>query len=218
MSLIAEFSQFAQVLREATERFPSMTFELEDHYLQGDGTTKFVLWAEGESSEGFDDFEAALGSDSTVHAYEHLTTLGNRRYYSVLLTETATRSLTFGLAADNDIVYLDILTSRDRVHITARVPDRDALREYRNGCEERGVEFRLDGLYAEGAESASRHGLTDRQAGALVSAYERGHYDTPRRTTLGELAAELGVSRQAVSTLLRRGHRRLVESTLIESV
>jgi predicted DNA binding protein len=216
MSLIAEFSQLAQALREATEQFPAMSFELEDHHSRGDGTTKFLLWAEGRSSEQFDAFENELHADETVRTAEHLTTLGSRRYYSVILTEAATRSLTFGLAAANDIVYLDIQTTKDRVHFTARVPDRAAIKRYRQECQERGVDFRLEGLYAEDDEAATRFGLTERQGNALVSAYESGYYDTPRRTTLDELATEFGISRQAVSTLLRRGHRQLIGTTLAD--
>jgi hypothetical protein len=216
MSLIAEFSQVAQALREATEQFPAMSFELEDHHFRDDGTTKFLLWAEGRSPAQFDDFEAELEADATVRSAEHLTTLGSRRYYSVVLTEDATRALTFGLAAANDVVYLDVKTTRDRVHFTARVPDRAALKRYREGCRERGVDFRLEGLYAEDAAAAARYGLTERQASALLEAYESGYYDTPRRTTLDDLATRFGVSTQAVSTLLRRGHRRLVGATLAD--
>lgn len=216
MSLIAEFSQLAQALRETTEQFPAMSFELEDHHFRADGTTKFLLWAEGRSAERLDDFENELDADGTVRTAEHLTTLGSRRYYSVILTEAATRSLTFGLAAANDIVYLDVRTAEERVHFTARVPDRAALKRYRQGCRDRGVDFRLEGLYAEDDEAATRYGLTERQGSALVSAYESGYYDTPRRTTLDDLATEFGVSRQAVSTLLRRGHRQLIGTTLAD--
>jgi hypothetical protein len=216
MTLVAEFSQLAQALREATEQFPGMSFELEDHHCRDDGTTKFLLWAEGQSSEQFDAFETELETDETVQTTEHLTTLGSRRYYSVILTASTTQSLTFGLAAANDIVYLDIQTTRDRVHFTARVPNRAALKRYRQGCQERGVDFRLEGLYAEDDDAATRFGLTKRQRNALVSAYESGYYDTPRRSTLDDLAAESGVSRQAVSTLLRRGNRQLIETALTD--
>lgn len=216
MSLIAEFSQLAQALRETTERFSDLSFKLEDHYFRNDGTTKFLLWAEGGSSEQFEDFEAELGSDETVQTVKHLTTLGSKRYYSVVLTKTATRALTFGLAAANDIVYLDIQTTQDRVHFTARVPDRAALKRYRQGCQERGVDFRLQGLYSEDDDTAARYGLTERQASALLEAYESGHYDIPRRTTLDELATKLGISRQGVSALLRRSHRQLIRTTLVD--
>lgn len=214
MSLIAEFSQRAQVLRETTERVPEMSFELEDNHVRDDGRAKFLLWAESDAASRFDDFEAELDRDDTVRTYDHLTTLGARRYYGVVLTRAATRSLTFGLAAAADVVYLDVRTTRDRVDITARVPDREALKRYRRGCAERGVEFRLKRLYAEGGGAATRYGLTGRQATALRTAHEAGHYDTPRRATLDDLATELDVSRQAVSTLLRRGHRQLVGATV----
>jgi predicted DNA binding protein len=43
-------------------------------------------------------------------------------------------------------------------------------------------------------------------------AYERGFFDIPRRATAADLAAELDVSRQAVSERLRRGYAALVET------
>jgi predicted DNA binding protein len=45
-------------------------------------------------------------------------------------------------------------------------------------------------------------------------AVRRGYYDIPRRTSMGELAAELGISDQAVSERLRRAIVALVRNTM----
>lgn len=216
MTLIAEFSQVAQALGATLDQFPRMSFELEDNHFKTDGTLKILLWAESQSTAEFEAFEHELMGDETVQTAERVMTLGSRRYYSILLTEATTQSLTFGLAADNDIAYLNLQATADRVHYTARVPDRAALKRYRQGCEELGVDFRLKELYSEGDELGTRFGLTERQGSALLEAYQSGYYDTPRRTTLDGLATELEISRQAVSTLLRRGHRQLIGATLTE--
>ena len=57
-------------------------------------------------------------------------------------------------------------------------------------------------------------GLTERQRETLVAAYQGGYYDIPRRKTLVDLAAELGVSDQAISERLRRGERKLIHEQL----
>jgi len=51
-----------------------------------------------------------------------------------------------------------------------------------------------------------------------VLAYERGYFDTPRETSLEEIAEELGITQQSLSSRLRRGHRRLIKATLSSSV
>jgi predicted DNA binding protein len=63
-------------------------------------------------------------------------------------------------------------------------------------------------------ESTPEATLTDAQHEALVLAYERGYFDSPRGVTLAELGAELGVSQQAVGARLRRGIRRTLARTL----
>lgn len=218
MSLIAKFSQRAQVLRETTEQFAEMSYELTDHYVRDDGTAKFLLWAEGPSQAQLSDFEAAVQRDETVDHVTQLTTVGDRRYYSIVLTVAATESLTFGLAEATDVSYLTVQTREDRVHITARVPDRDALQCYIAGCEERDIDVRLTALFAESDSGGSQYGLTPRQSEALVNAYDGGHYDSPRRRSLSKLADALEISPQATSKLLRRGHRQLVRATLIDGI
>ncbi|ODR82855.1 DNA-binding protein [Haladaptatus sp. W1] len=59
-----------------------------------------------------------------------------------------------------------------------------------------------------------QHELTEQQHETLRSAMEWGYYEIPRRATATDLAEELGVSHQAISERLRRGHRCLVERGL----
>ncbi|MEF8840688.1 MAG: helix-turn-helix domain-containing protein [Haloarculaceae archaeon] len=58
-------------------------------------------------------------------------------------------------------------------------------------------------------------GLTDSQREALLVAFEAGYFEDPRNATLGEVAADLDISRPAASGLLRRGIKRLVVSSLM---
>lgn len=58
-------------------------------------------------------------------------------------------------------------------------------------------------------------GLTDIQHETLVTALERGYYNTPRDVPMSELAAELGISQQVLSKRLRGGHHMPVENSLM---
>ena len=66
----------------------------------------------------------------------------------------------------------------------------------------------MDGVRGE------RSPLTKTQYETVVTAYELGYFDVPRKVTLKELAAELDVSHQALSERLRRSHAALVDAEL----
>ena len=57
-------------------------------------------------------------------------------------------------------------------------------------------------------------GLTTSQYETIVEAYEGGYYSVPRGVNLEDLARRLGVSHQALSERLRRGHETLIENAL----
>jgi predicted DNA binding protein len=56
--------------------------------------------------------------------------------------------------------------------------------------------------------------LTDTQQEALVLAYERGYFESPREVTLEALGEELGISQQAVGSRLRGGIKNVLGNTL----
>lgn len=65
-------------------------------------------------------------------------------------------------------------------------------------CRERGTPFELRRLYEPSSGAAVPDPeVTETQREALRLAYEAGYYEEPRETTLGELAAELGVGERA---------------------
>ncbi len=58
------------------------------------------------------------------------------------------------------------------------------------------------------------HGLTQRQIDALITALERGYYDSPARVSADELAKALGLSRSTLSEHLRKAEARLLLNIL----
>ncbi len=63
--------------------------------------------------------------------------------------------------------------------------------------------------------TGTEYNLTPEQQAALVLAYREGYYDDPSSTDQESLAAELGITRQALSSRLRRGYRNLIGSTIV---
>ncbi|MFC4448071.1 helix-turn-helix domain-containing protein [Halorussus aquaticus] len=213
MSFVAEFSVRYPILREARACVPGIELETEDVRQTPDGRQRFVFWASGDD---FEAFESGVEADATATEYSVLGDSGERRLYRVTLSESAGERTTHSVAAKHDIVFLDVTADSEETRIRARVPDRDALFAFRDACRERDLAFRLVGIYDGGGETADgrQYDVTASQREALVHALDAGYFDVPRRTTLSELADDLGISDQALSARLRRGQTGLVRSTL----
>ncbi|EMA40546.1 helix-turn-helix domain-containing protein [Halobiforma nitratireducens] len=82
-------------------------------------------------------------------------------------------------------------------------------------CREVGIPITLTELHAlTPVETETEAALTETQQDALVLAYERGYFESPREVTMEELGDELGISQQAVGSRLRRGMKHILGSTL----
>lgn len=97
-----------------------------------------------------------------------------------------------------------------------RGDDREAVARFQAYCLEHDVPITLTSLHRlTPSDRGGVDGLTDPQREALLLAYERGYFDTPRRVTLEELAAELDITRQSFAARLRRGHQTLIDVALL---
>ncbi|MDF9745513.1 helix-turn-helix domain-containing protein [Natrinema salsiterrestre] len=90
--------------------------------------------------------------------------------------------------------------------------------DFQSYCRDNDIPVELVELHAlSPLHSGDEYDLTDPQREALILAYARGYFDSPRKANQGDVADELGITRQAFASRLRRGIRRLLTSTLIES-
>lgn len=216
MALVGEATLDTPILAATLDAVPDATLQLEEIRSLPDERLRFLVWA---SDCDFGAFESALATDETVRGFRRLTAVGDRRLYRFTLTEAGEEASTYLAAAAADIVVLNLTVTADGMRVVARVPSREALRAYAEACQRRGVTFRLKRLYDE-EEAASdggggrEFGLTESQRKALRCALDMGYFDVPRRTSVSDVADELDVSGQAVSTLLRRGQTNLLENTL----
>ncbi|WP_255197356.1 helix-turn-helix domain-containing protein [Halorarius litoreus] len=211
MSIIAGYAVRSDglVLHEALSR-TGVRLELERTVATDPERPSLFLWVEGDDLDAFD---AAAHDDPTVTDITVLSEVDGKRLYSMRVTD-ATEIVLYpewvSLGAERlQAYYVD-----GWWHARARFPDRQAFAAYRDFLSRNDVEFRLKHLYNGERTAADAATLTLEQRETLKLAYERGYFEVPRRVTTSELAAELGLSDQAVSERLRRGYARLVEATV----
>ncbi|OLZ42263.1 DNA-binding protein [Natrinema saccharevitans] len=92
----------------------------------------------------------------------------------------------------------------------------DRFSAFQQYCTDHDIEVTLTRLNRLSEMTAgAEYGLTPDQREALLLAYNRGYYSDARETDQATLADELGISRQAFSSRLRRGYRNLIEGTIV---
>lgn len=211
MGTIAELTipaaEFA--LRDTLAGVPGVEVEIERVAAHNEGRLIPFVWVR---TEEFETFEAALEEDPTVGEVECLSALESERLYKMDWVESI-HPVGAILEADSTILSATGTDGRWRLRIL--FPDRGVLSETYDRCRRAGIDFDVTSIYDLEGERRGQYSLTKEQYDTLVEGVERGYYNVPRDLTLGEFAATLEISHQALSERLRRGHRNLIESALI---
>lgn len=119
--------------------------------------------------------------------------------------------------AKMDVTLLSGEGNADEWRFELRGADQDAIASFHEYCREHDMLCELSALHSLASmHTGSEYELTETQLEALLFAYNHGYYETPREATLQDLAEELGISRQALASRLRRGTSRLIASTLAD--
>ena len=117
---------------------------------------------------------------------------------------------------NTDITLLSGIGKEEQWTFEVRASAQQELSDFQTYCKDNDIPIELTELHAISSLKSDReYDLTGGQRKALVLAYSSGYFDSPRDATQDDLAEELGITRQAVSSRLQRGMRRLVASTLI---
>lgn len=214
MSVILEFTIDAEAFKlgQVLSGGPEMHLELERIVPTGDMTMPFV-WATGDDHEAF---ERAVRSHPTVKELLVLDTVGENGLYRIEWEESPTDLIEAIATADG--VVLEAMGNRDWVfHL--RFPDHDSLSQFHNFVIERELPIHIERTYTltEETRRGHRFDLSQEQREALVLGLRHGYFSTPREVSLDELAAELGISRQAVSKRIRRGNEKVLRTVLLSS-
>jgi predicted DNA binding protein len=217
--LLVELRLDSPLLRDALGRAPDVSISHEEQYLTDDGIN-YLFWAETDGGEDGDSdgdlsvFEAGLDADRTVRNVAQLADTEGGRLYRVTFTDHGEQFATFPVWGELDISILDSTGTHEGWEVRMRMPDRDALREFRSVCADRDVPLELVSIYEERDGGAPSPGLTDEQREALRVARELGYFEVPRQTSMTDISNQLGISSQAVSERIRRGTDSLVEESL----
>ena len=118
--------------------------------------------------------------------------------------------------SEAEVTLLNCVGTKDEWNFEVRGESQEALSEFRSYCQENDIPIEVTALHAMRPVQGEGFELTDTQREALVLAYERGYFNSPRESSLEAVAEELGITQQSLSSRLRRGHRRLIENTLID--
>ena len=213
MSLIAEFRIQSPelVLEDALSMVPAMELELIQEVGTDPERPYLFMWASGDD---FGTFETAMAEDETVTGVERYSEVDDVILYRMRITDAAEvvcYPIWVELGADRlEARYVD-----GWWHTQMRFPDREALSTVQQWCVDVGIDFELRRVYTDGPGRAHHSGLTDPQREVLTVAAEQGYFEVPRQTTVEDIADELGISGQAVSERLRRGHRKLVDRHVV---
>lgn len=179
------------------------TFEGEPAVAHGEGIVPLV-WA---TTRDFERLEASFETDPTVIDASRLTDMEDGRLYRMRWAETV-GTVSDRLLNGGTVLHADAEDGRWRMRVA--FPDRETLSEgYAFGAEN-GIRIEIESIYEMDSRKNTLFGLTDNQHETLRVALERGYYDVPRGISLTDLAEEMGISHQALSERLRRGHRSLI--------
>ncbi|SFR47241.1 GAF and HTH_10 associated domain-containing protein [Halogeometricum rufum] len=156
---------------------------------------------------------SAFADDDSVREATCLSRIDDGGLFRVEWAETV--ELLLGSVVRTDATVLSVRGTEGTWRLRLLAPDRDCLDVTFDFLADHGVEVELDGIRRLDADDASRSfGLSEAQYAALITGLDRGFYDVPRDTDCSELAAELGITHQALSERLRRAHGTLVENAL----
>ncbi|WP_284011812.1 bacterio-opsin activator domain-containing protein [Haloarcula pelagica] len=188
---------------------PGVTVELE-RIVPRKGVIIPYFWVRGVDVE---DVEAAFSTHPGVKAIRLIDSVEdeyllrvewNPKYEGILST-----------LGETEIPLITAIGTNDQWTFEVRGDQRSDIATFQQRCRERDIQVTLTALHAlTPVETTTEAALTDPQLEALVLAYERGYFNSPRDVTMAELGEELGISQQAIASRLRRGIRQILGQTL----
>lgn len=201
-------SDFA--LSETLSVAPDATFECEQIIETGSGTIMPLLWVRGIDRQTI---ERGFERDQSVAGFECLASFDNEGLYRMEWVQQV--KLVLQILTSTSATVLDAAGDSEQWTLRIMYPQRSELSETNEFCEQHRLSFSVERIRELSEEVLGQYGLTDEQFDALTIACEAGYFEVPRAVDLDDLATELGISHQALSERLRRGHEVLIKETLL---
>lgn len=211
MGVIAQFELPAKefALGTTLEKAPHIEFDIEQVVAQSRDHVFPFVWAIGDDLESLDDL--FLG-DPDVNDFKLLAELEDRRLYQ--MDWVAHIRLIVRILVEEEATILDAHEKDQQWMFRILFSEHEAISRTRDFCEQNGIPIDVTAIYRVSEGSQRLFGLTPEQYEALVVATKQGYYDIPRAAETDILAAELGITPQALSERLRRGQRTLNRNVL----
>jgi predicted DNA binding protein len=191
------------------ERLPDVTVELERIIPARDVVVPY-FWVRGTV---VDDIEAAFSEHRGVKSIRLVDSVEDEYLLRVEWAIDYDDVLT--TLSETKIALIEVTGTDEQWTFNIRGDDRSDIAAFQARCREVGIPITLTTLHGlTPVETGTEAALTETQQEALVLAYERGYFESPREITMAELGDELGISQQAVASRLRRGINRILGNTL----
>lgn len=189
------------------DQYPDVTVELERIIPAQDVVIPY-FWVRGTI---VDDIESAFAAHPGVKEIRFVDSVEDEYLLRVEWTVEYTGVLQ--TLTETEIALIEATGTSEQWTFKIRGDDRQAIATFQERCRELEIPITLTELHALTPAEVDVE-LTDAQKEALVLAYDRGYFESPREVTLDELGAELGISSQAIASRLRRGTRQIIARTL----
>lgn len=169
------------------------------------------LWATGPD---FEQFEEHLRNSEIIKYVEAVTRMGDSVLYYTDWYEEKESFLNGVVDANGAIMegHGDGTWS-----FTVRFRDHADLTRFHQFYQAHDYPVHIERVYDTDETSRVEYGfgLTPEQRHTLTLAVEHGYFSVPRETTLGEIAEEAGITKQAASERVRRGAEAVLRKSLI---
>ena len=192
------------------ENLPEVTLEMERLLPQESHIVPY-FWVRGARPE---DIEACFEAHPGVVSIGYIDSVEDE--YLMRAEWDGEYAGVMNALAEDNIAILSGVGTKDGWRFEVRGESREEIGEFRTYCQEQDIPIEITAVHALLPIQGDGYELTDTQREALVLAYERGYFDSPREASLEDVAEELGITQQSLSSRLRRGHRRLIGGSLIK--
>ncbi|MCO8244941.1 MULTISPECIES: helix-turn-helix domain-containing protein [unclassified Haladaptatus] len=196
-------------LGQLLEELPSIHIELEQLIPLRDEIIPLFWVSDGNQ----DEIIYTLEQSSLTEEVRYLTTDGKRDLYEVHWSSEVDGIIQ--LLIETQARMLEGESIGEGWDFRLQFPSHEALSDFRERCEERGIPVMLRRLYNPHYPEKGTP-MSSEQHEAIITAYEHGYFDVPRSTSLAKLSSEFGISDSAYSQRLRRGLNSLIFDTMVD--
>lgn len=206
--IIAELTLDHPLFEHTRTVLPEIEIEVQEAYVCVENFRQCLVQVDHHD---FEAVETALRADQTVRDPVKISSTGNHRLYRLTLTERGAEKDLLPVIIEVGGVQLNAVANAEGWQARIRVPNREAFEQIHQRCLDYNIGLTVDRIRWETEDgSHPKTGITDAQHEALATAVECGYLEIPRKCSLTDLAAELGVSESAASERVRRGIKKAV--------